>query len=62
MKNYKNQKCWQATTQTTLRKGIVIEQRLDKIGWLLIHVKWNNNTFTWEKVTNLSFNLKQIGE
>lgn len=62
MKNYKNKRCWQATSQVSLRKGIILEQKMDKTGWLLVHIKWENNRFTWEKVTNVSFNLKQIGE
>ena len=62
MKNYKNLKCWQATSQVTLRKGIVIEQKMDKTGWLMARVKWQNNTLSWERITSLSFNLKQIGE
>lgn len=62
MKNYKNKKCWQATSQVSLRKGIVVKQKIDKTGWLLLHIKWENNRFTWEKALNVSFNLKQIGE
>jgi len=62
MKKYKNQKCWQAITRTSLRKGIVIEQRIDEAGWLLVHVKWQTNSFSWERVVNVSFDLKQIGE
>lgn len=62
MKNYKNKRCWQAVTQTTLRKGIVIDQKINNSGWLLAHVKWQNNTFTWEKVANLSFNLDILGQ
>lgn len=60
MKNYKNLKCWQATTQITIRKGIILEQKIDKAGWLLVHVKWENNTFTWERVTSLSFDFTKF--
>jgi hypothetical protein len=62
MKNYKKQRCWQATTRTSLRKGTVIDQKVDEIGWLLVYVKWQNNSFSWERVVNLSFDLTQIGE
>lgn len=60
MNNYKNRKCWQATSQVTLRKGMVLEQKVDKTGWLLVHVKWENNTFTWERVTSLSFDFSKF--
>lgn len=62
MKSYKNKKCWQAISQTAIRKGIVIDQKIDDSGWLLVQVKWHNNTFTWERVVNLSFNLHIIGQ
>ena len=60
MKNYKNQKCWQATSQISIRKGIVIEQKTNQTGWLLVYVKWQNNTFTWERVTSLSFDFSKF--
>lgn len=60
MNNYKNRKCWQATSQVSIRKGIVIEQKLTDTGWLLVHIKWQDNTFSWEKVNSVSFNFKQI--
>ena len=60
MKNYKNLKCWQATSQITLRKGVVLQQQIDQAGWLLLYVKWDNNTSTWEKVTSLSFDFTKF--
>jgi hypothetical protein len=62
MKNYKNKRCWQATTQVNLRKGTVIEQKLEKNGWLMLYIQWDKLDPTWEKALNISFDLKQIGE
>jgi hypothetical protein len=62
MKNYINKRCWQATTQVQIRKGIALKQKLEKTGWLMIYVKWGDDGCSWEKILNLSFDLKQIGK
>tara|TARA_A100001201_G_scaffold143736_1_gene147056 strand:+ start:809 stop:1009 length:201 start_codon:yes stop_codon:yes gene_type:complete len=62
MKNYKNKKCWQAIGFTQIKKGIAIDQKLESTGWLMIYVKWDDKSYSWEKIVNLSFDMKQIGE
>lgn len=60
MKNYRNKKCWQATSQITLRKGVILEQKFDEAGWLLVHVKWETNSFTWERITSVSLDFTKF--
>lgn len=62
MKNYKNKRCWQSISQVQLRKGTVTDQKFNKNGWLMLFVEWENSNPTWEKILNVSFDLKQIGE
>lgn len=58
MKDYKGKVCWQAFGFSTINFGVVVDQKLEDNGWLMLQVKWDrNNSTTWEKVLNLSFEM-----
>ena len=58
MRNYTGMICWQASGFKSITFGKVLEQKLEKNGWLMLRVEWENSkSITWEKVANLSFNL-----
>lgn len=60
MKNYKNKKCWQATTQVNLKKGFVTDQKTSKTGWLMLFIQWEDGSSTWEKILNVSFDFSNF--
>jgi hypothetical protein len=45
-------RCWQAVSQVKLRHGTTIDHKYDGL-WLMYLVKWDDDTTSWEKVTNI---------
>ena len=61
-KDYVGKKCWQARGYTTIKFGTILSQRIDN-GWRMVCVKWDNDPITtWEKVNNVSFELRGLKE
>jgi len=59
VKNYIGKKCWQATSQVSIRVGSVVRQDM-RDGWLVVLVMWRDRLATWERVANVSFDLENV--
>lgn len=60
MKQYVGQKCWQATSQVSIRVGTVTAQEM-RGDWLYLLIQWRDtSSVSWEKVTSVSFDLECV--
>lgn len=58
MKDYVGKVCWQAFGYSSINFGVVISQKMEESGWLLVEVKWDRTEeTTWEKILNVSFKM-----
>ena len=60
MKQYVGQKCWQATSQVSIRVGTVTDQEM-RGDWLYLLIQWRDtSSVSWEKVTSVRFDLECV--
>lgn len=58
MKNYVGEVCWQSFGYATIYFGVVVDQKLEDNGWLMVQVVWDKSqNTTWEKILNVSFKM-----
>tara|TARA_B100000963_G_C22574184_1_gene647568 strand:- start:210 stop:398 length:189 start_codon:yes stop_codon:yes gene_type:complete len=57
MKDYIGKVCWQARGYSSIRFGVVIDQKMED-KWLMFKVSWDNCIEeSWEKCLNVSFTI-----
>ena len=54
MKDYVGKRCWKAYGFKHIRMGTIEEQKMENL-WLLVLIKWDDGSESWEKVVNVSF-------